>query len=52
MSTVESKALELKSDAFDVLTEMLTDGESDEDILWAVHHLVYSVDACLDNLTK
>jgi hypothetical protein len=51
MPTVESKALELKSDAFDVLSDMITKGESDEDLLCAVHELVYGVDACLDSIT-
>jgi len=51
MSSADDKARQLKSDAFDVLSGMITKGESDDDLLCAVHELVYGVDACLDNLT-
>jgi hypothetical protein len=51
MSSADDKARQLKSDAFDVLSGMITKGESDEDLLCAVHELVYGVDACLDDLT-
>ena len=48
---VDVAADRLKADAFDVLSDMITKGESDEDVANAVYELVYSVDACLDNLT-
>lgn len=48
---VDDTADRLKADAFDVLSDMVTKVESDEDIANAVYELVYTVDACLYNLT-